>query len=333
MKTASRFAIDHKWLLMFERLGPDRAELERLAGLPSDCFQRGGGLTTLEFFRLWQALATVVDDPAFPISMVENMTTEMFDPPLFAAYCSPDLNTALQRLSKFKPLLCPMRLDVRQTPGTTEIDPVFVETAQLPPPALVALELVFFVQLARMGSRERIVPLEVLSPVELDAPERYREFFGVEPTPSDRMGLVFSARDAARPFIAVNLRMWDFFEPGLCRRLSELTGEESVVQRLRAALTEMLPGGESGMEAVASKLAMSRRTLQRRLAQESTSYQVELGRVREELARHYLVNTDLPSSQISFLLGFDDPNSFFRAFHGWTGSTPERIRSESRPGA
>ncbi len=329
MKIANRFAIDQKWLMMFERLGPDRAELLRLAGLPADLFQRGGGLTTLEFFRLWQGLASCADDPAFPIKLVENMSTEMFDPPLFAAYCSPDLNTALQRLSKFKPLLCPMRLDVRQSADTTEIDPVFVETAQLPPTSLVAFELVFFLQLARMGSRERIVPLQVLTPVELEAPERYREFFGVKPTRADRMGLVFDAGDAALPFVAVNLRMWDFFEPGLRQRLSELTGEESVAQRLRAALTEMLPGGESGMDAVASKLAMSRRTLQRRLAQEDTSYQVELGRVREELARHYLANTDLPSSQISFLLGFDDPNSFFRAFHGWTGSTPERIRSES----
>ncbi len=333
MKTAARFAIDHKWLLMFERLGPDRAELLRLAGLPSDVFQRGAGLTTAEFFRLWQALASIADDPAFPISLVENMTTEMFDPPLFAAYCSPNLNTALLRLSKFKPLLCPMRLDVRQSAKTTEIDPVFITANELPPPALVGLELAFFVQLARMGSRERIVPLQVLTPLELDAPDRYREFFGVAPTRSERMGLVFSARDAALPFVAVNLKMWDFFEPGLRQRLSELTGEESVAQRLRAALTELLPAGESGMDVVASKLAMSRRTLQRKLAQESTSYQIELGRVREELARHYLQNTDLPSSQISFLLGFDDPNSFFRAFHGWTGSTPERIRSESRPDA
>ena len=36
------------------------------------------------------------------------------------------------------------------------------------------------------------------------------------------------------------------------------------------------------------------------------------------------------SAEISFLLGYDDPNSFIRAFHGWTGNTPERMRSELR---
>ena len=112
MKTATRFALDQKWIMMFERLGTDRAEILHHAGLPGDMFQRGG-LTTAEFFRLWQGLAMCTGDPAFPITLVENMTTEMFDPPLFAAYCSPDFNTALQRLIKFKPLSCPMRIDDR----------------------------------------------------------------------------------------------------------------------------------------------------------------------------------------------------------------------------
>ena len=33
------------------------------------------------------------------------------------------------------------------------------------------------------------------------------------------------------------------------------------------------------------------------------------------------------SAEISFLLGYEDPNSFFRAFHAWTGQTPERARA------
>jgi AraC-like DNA-binding protein len=47
---------------------------------------------------------------------------------------------------------------------------------------------------------------------------------------------------------------------------------------------------------------------------------------REALARHYLEKTALPAAEIVFLLGFDEPNSFYRTFRTWTGVTPDRVR-------
>jgi AraC-like DNA-binding protein len=44
------------------------------------------------------------------------------------------------------------------------------------------------------------------------------------------------------------------------------------------------------------------------------------------LAKHYLKNSDVTGAEISFLLGFEDPNSFFRAFHTWAGETPGQVR-------
>jgi len=52
-----------------------------------------------------------------------------------------------------------------------------------------------------------------------------------------------------------------------------------------------------------------------------------LNGTREELARHYPGTSNLPGAEIWFLLGFEDPNSVFRAFHGWTGETPEQARA------
>ena len=80
------------------------------------------------------------------------------------------------------------------------------------------------------------------------------------------------------------------------------------------------------MADIADRLAVSTRTLQRRLGDEGTSFQQELSALREELARHYLTNTACSSAEISFLLGYADPSSFYRAFHDWTGVTPERVR-------
>ena len=81
------------------------------------------------------------------------------------------------------------------------------------------------------------------------------------------------------------------------------------------------------MSAVARELAMSTRTLQRRLKDEGTTFQDILGDTRESLARHYLSASDMPTSEISFLLGYDDPRSFYRAFNTWTGTTPQALRA------
>ncbi len=74
-------------------------------------------------------------------------------------------------------------------------------------------------------------------------------------------------------------------------------------------------------------MGMSRRSLQRSLREEETSFRKILSDTRERLARHYLSHSDMAAAEISFLLGYDDPNSFFRAFRSWTGTTPESLRA------
>ena len=98
--------------------------------------------------------------------------------------------------------------------------------------------------------------------------------------------------------------------------------------RVHSCLLELLPTGESSIENIAKKLGVSKRTLQRRLKGESTSFKDVLNQTRKKLARYYLKNSNISGGEISFLLGFDDPNSFFRAFQTWTGTTPESFRKE-----
>ena len=124
--------------------------------------------------------------------------------------------------------------------------------------------------------------------------------------------------------------MWRFFEPELRKRLADIEAEASYASRVRSSLFELLPGGLSSIDDVAKNLAVSKRTLQRYLNDEKTSFQKELNKTRERLARHYLANSTYSGAEISFLLGFEDPNSFVRAFRSWTGDTPEKVRAEIR---
>ena len=102
----------------------------------------------------------------------------------------------------------------------------------------------------------------------------------------------------------------------------------TVGHRVRAALLEALPSGQGDMDAVSRKLMMSRRTLQRHLDAEGLSFARLLRETRQALAQHYLGNTRLPAAEIAFLLGFEEPNSFYRAFRRWTGQTPDATRQQ-----
>ena len=75
---------------------------------------------------------------------------------------------------------------------------------------------------------------------------------------------------------------------------------------------------------------MSARTLQRRLGELGTSYQQVLDDVRRRSARRLLANTDLATSEVAFLLGFEEMNSFTRAFHVWEGTSPGKWRATAR---
>lgn len=329
MKQATHFVVHKMWKLLLIDIGVNPAHALALAGLPADLFSRKGATVSPdEYFRLWRGIEKAAGAEELPLIIGQAISAEAFDPSIFACLCSPDLNTALARLAQYKKLIGPMMMSVDIGQDFTSISlECYGHHGQLPR-SVGAMELVFFTQLARLATRERIVParLELAEPPRNLAP--YEEYFGRRINAGDGTRIAFSAKDAARPFLTEDAAMWDFFEPASKKRLSDLETETSVTQRVRSALLEMLPGGQSTIEDAAERLAMSTRTLQRHLRQESSSFQDVLNETRKDLAQHYLSKSEVPPGEISFLLGFQSSNSFLRAFKNWTGMTPGEYRNQ-----
>lgn len=328
----SKFVVDLGWRVLLKDVDLDVQDVLRHASLPLDLFSRDSPtLTADEYFRVWEAMTRLQNDPLFPLRLGQSISVEAFSPPIFACFCSSNLNTALARLAQYKPLIGPLRLDVKPDSLQTVVALAGLpQTAQVPS-SLIAAELVFFVHLARLATREHIVPKAAHVEVQLPGAEAYEDFFGCKVERGRFNGLTFSAEDAQKPFLTANEKMWSFFEPELRKRMADLTPQSTFRDRVRACLIEVLASGQCTIADVAHRLAVSHRTLQRRLHEEGTSFQQELNGLREGLARHYLVNSRYSSAEIAFLLGYDDPNSFIRAFYTWTGQTPEGARSAATP--
>lgn len=321
------YAVDTTWRTLLRDLGVRPADVLRCAGLPDDLLEQPSvRIASDDYHRLWEGIEHATGDRLLPIRVCEAARAESFSPTLFAALCSPNLLVAARRVGRYKALIGPIRFDVVEARDEVSVEMTWSSTVQ-PPASFVAMELLFVVTLARMGTRERIVPLTVVTPFPPEPHEAYETFLGVCVRPGVGHRVTFSLSDATRPFLTSNDTLWSAFEPDLRRRLSDLEEGASTAERVRSALLEGLPSGLVSMDAVASKLALSKRTLQRRVEAEGTTFAAILAQTREALARHYLQRTRLPTAEIAFLVGFDEPTSFYRAFRAWTGLTPDNVRS------
>ncbi|MDX1755536.1 MAG: AraC family transcriptional regulator [Marinobacter sp.] len=102
--------------------------------------------------------------------------------------------------------------------------------------------------------------------------------------------------------------------------------------RFSATVRDLLAqelGQQGEMEAVASALNTSVRTLRRRLAQEGTGYRELRDEVRQTLAAELLGHSYLSVAQIADRLGYAEPTSFINACKRWYGLTPLRFRRQA----
>ncbi|NQD95533.1 AraC family transcriptional regulator [Pseudomonas sp. CrR25] len=115
------------------------------------------------------------------------------------------------------------------------------------------------------------------------------------------------------------------------RLLNEIQQGHSVLDRARLELARQLPEAGADLGLVAERLALSPRTLQRRLREAGLSFNQLLDETRQQLVLHYLRDPALELAEIAFLVGFSEPASLARAFRRWTGQSPGEYRRHLAP--
>jgi len=185
--------------------------------------------------------------------------------------------------------------------------------------------------IARHGSGQRISPLRL----ELVGPRSHTKalerHFGCEVLcGASRNAIVFSAEHARLPFVTRNAELLDMLAPQFEEQLKQSNGEDSFIELVRNAIQQRLTGRRPGIEDVARSLHISSRTLQRRLQESGSSFQRVLDEARRQMARYYLGNSVLELNEAAYLLGYEDANSFVRAFRTWEGVPPGVWRETHR---
>lgn len=102
---------------------------------------------------------------------------------------------------------------------------------------------------------------------------------------------------------------------------------DSFPERVAALVRRLLPVGHATAATVAEQLQLHPRTLQRRLADEGTTFAELLDRERRRQAARLLAQPDLQLGQVAALLGYSEQSAFNRAFRRWYDATPRRYRA------
>jgi AraC-like DNA-binding protein len=139
--------------------------------------------------------------------------------------------------------------------------------------------------------------------------------------------LVFSKQDMDGPFLTYNADLLAAVAPQLEAELKQQLAEKNLREQVKGILKRLLARQRPGVEDVARELRVSTRTLQRRLTEDQATFQQLMEEARRELARHYLLHSSVELNETAYLLGYEDANSFYRAFHKWEGTSPGQRRT------
>lgn len=325
---SERFRIPKVWAQRFEEEGLSLPTLLLRAGLPLGFFHQDKvQTTTAELFALWRAVGEMSSDPGIGLRMGSEPRFERYHPTSVAAVCSRCFRDALQRISRFKRLSCPQEVRVSPVAGEAFVEYLHRDAPEEQPDVLVDMSLSWILFVGRLGTNGQITPLRLDLKRPPRNPELLEEHFNCRVRfAEDRDALVFRDADLDKPFVTHN----DELLAAIGAHLeTELQGRELRVNlegEVKRTLKRTLAGKRPSLQDVAASLGMSPRTLQRRLTDASVTFQQLVEDTRRELAHHYLKHSPVELHEAAFLLGFQDANSFFRAFQAWEGSSPGEWR-------
>jgi AraC-like DNA-binding protein len=318
-----------------EEHGVSASAVLRRAGLPQEYAKQPRVLlTTEELFALWRAIGEVSTNPAIGLLLGTEAKTERFHPIGLAALSSENFGAAMDQMARYKQLTCPEAIIQKKDDKEWSIQFRWLLADELEPQVMIECAFAWVLSIARHGSGTRLSPLRVefvQARPNVKAMERH---FGCPVLcGGPRNAIVFRGADAERRFVTRNAELLGLLAPQFEKELEQASADENFIERVRLAIEQKLTGRRPTIEDIAETLHISSRTLQRRLQEEDSSFQRVLEDARHRLARRFLNNSVLELNEAAYLLGYEDGNSFVRAFRNWEGVPPARWREMQRASA
>ncbi len=322
------------WLLphliaRVERDGADATPIRRLRGL-SDLTDPDARVPETSVEAAWRLATSLTRDAAIGIHLAESLPRGALDLVEYAFRSSASLISGLERLARYGRVMSD-RVSAR-VEGNGDCLLLFMRDSgrMVMHPGRSEFALAAALKFAREGTGVDLAPVQVCfsHPVPEDSSEHRRYFRTDVRFDAGSTSMLLSAADAARPLAGADEALSTIVRRRLDKLLHERGGRYpgALTTRVRHLLVEQLGEQTLTPQLAADTLAISPRTLSRRLSGEGTSFRLLLDDVRREFACALLQDRSLSVGDISFFLQYSEPTAFHRSFRRWTGQTPRAFR-------
>lgn len=311
------------------QMGITTYDVARKSGLPLTIISEPV-VNISQYYSIWQAYSDLVGDIAEGmIKLATIYEVTKYPPTILATYHARDYRDALLRMVRYKQLCPPESLRMLEDGKKCTIELEWLVTDQSCPSLLVGITLAFLLELGRRGTGQHLTASIVEFSQPMGDVQALEDYFGCRvKTDADCNRLTLHRNDLDSPFLTYNEELLEILTPALDSSLHEFQRNHCVKDTVKWIIKRRFSGGRPDVQTVARELGMSDRTLQRRLTDENTSFNQLLTQARQEQARIYLADLSLDIEEVGFMIGYEDKNSFYRAFRAWEGETPARWRSE-----
>jgi len=312
-----------------QKMSPQQIDaLVEQAGISLSLLEQPATRVTREqFVRLYERIAVTTGDEMLGLwsRPIRSGTLKYLGLSLLDA---PTLLVALYRFTRFWNLLLDdYQLDFNRTAQmvTIALKPVALDLTPIVFGHELMLKLTHGVASWLIGKK---IPIEAIG-FGFERPAHFSEYANLFPGPvtfdQEYTFITFSEDQLLKGFQKSKAELIRFVKSAPDDWIFVTFDHNVTSSRLRRYLAQRR-SFDLALDEAAGALFMSSRSLTRKLANEGTTFQSIKDEMRRDLAIERLVKTRDSIGQVASKVGFENLPSFHRAFHSWTGSTPNAYR-------
>jgi len=311
--------------------GGDPDEILRTLGLDrSDFSSPDGFIASSDFAGVLEEAARATGDDCFGLHFGERYNPKNIGPLAYVALNSPTIAVGLENVGRY------LRVHNEAAEVSLVVEGEWAYARQLlvdlaleaPPRQANEFSLAVLLNGLRLMVGSQWAPAEVqfAHPAPRQTSEHVRIFHAPVSFGCAANAFVMERDFVERQVPAADERLYPVLRRYLDRVLKEMPREDRLLASVRRVVGESMRDGDPKLTQVARKLAMSPRTLQRRLKEYALDFKALVDDTRRRFSLNYLRDRKNTLTEIAYLLGYSEVSAFNRAFKRWTGSTPSDYR-------
>jgi AraC-like DNA-binding protein len=285
------------------------------------------------FAAILNEAARATNDDCFGLHFGEHFDPKDIGPLIYVALNSPTIGAGIQNVERYLHVYdssAKWSFEVEGQRGSIRFVLTDLDVKDLRQSNEHGMALVLNTLRMMLGSQWAPLEVQFAHGVPEQLAEHHRIFRAPVLFGFDTNTLVIDRSLTEAQVPAADGKLYPIVKRYLDQTLNAIPQEDELFTTVRKTIAESMREGDPTLARVAKKLAVSPRTLERRLEERGMRFKKLMDDTRRRFAMDYLEAREHTLTEVAFLLGYSEVSAFNRAFKRWTGVTPMHYRRNGK---